>query len=163
MKKTSYLVRGAIIAACYAVLTLAFPVAGFGPVQLRVSEAMCVLPFLMPEAVWGLGVGCVVANLAGVFIGVTMPWDVLIGPIATLIAAVITSRIKIRWFAPLPAVISNAVIVGTMLTYVLLPGAEAAPLGFNILTVGAGEIIACYALGMPLLSVSEKFLGRLRK
>ncbi len=163
MKKTSYLARGAIIAACYAVLTLAIPVAGFGPIQLRVSEAMCVLPFIMPEAVWGLTVGCVVANLAGMFLGVTMPWDVLIGPIATLIAAVITLKMKARWLVPLPAVVSNAVIVGTMLTYVLLPGAEAAPLWFNILTVGAGEMLACYALGMPLLAVAEKLFGRLKK
>ncbi len=160
MKKTSYLARGAIIAACYAASTLALPVAGFGPVQLRVSEALCVLPFFMPEAVWGLSIGCVVANLAGVFLGVTMPWDVVIGPLATFIAAVISARIKLKWLVPLPAVISNALFVGVMLTYVVIPGAEAGPIWFNILTVGAGELLACYALGMPLLAIIEKVYGR---
>ncbi len=160
MKKTSYLTRGAIIAACYTVFTLAVPVAGFGPVQLRVSEALCVLPFFMSEAVWGLSIGCVVANLAGVFLGVTMPWDVVIGPIATFVAAVVTARIKFRWLVPLPAVISNALFVGAMLTYVVIPGAEAGPMWFNILTVGAGEFLACYVLGMPLLAIIEKVYGR---
>ncbi|MBQ2743228.1 MAG: QueT transporter family protein, partial [Oscillospiraceae bacterium] len=72
MKKTSYLARCSLIAAAYAVLTLAFPALSYGPVQVRVSEALCILPFFMPEAVWGLTVGCFVANLVGVTMGVTL-------------------------------------------------------------------------------------------
>lgn len=163
MKKTSYLARCSLIAAAYAVLTLAFPALSYGPVQVRVSEALCILPFFLPEAVWGLTVGCLVANLVGVTMGVTLPWDVFIGTLATFIAVVITRRIRIKWLVPLPTVISNAVLVGTMLTYIILPEAEAIPLWYNMLTVGFGEVIACYGLGMPLFAVMKRVSGRNRK
>lgn len=163
MKKTSYLARCSLIAAAYAVLTLAFPALSYGPVQVRVSEALCILPFFMPEAVWGLTVGCLVANLVGVAMGVTLPWDVLIGTLATFIAVVLTRKIRIKWLVPLPTVISNAVLVGIMLTYIILPSAETVPLWYNIMTVGAGEVIACYGLGIPLFSVMEKVFGRKNK
>ena len=160
MKKTSYLARCSLIAAAYAALTLAFPALSYGPVQVRVSEALCILPFFMPEAVWGLTVGCLVANLVGVAMGVTLPWDVLIGTLATFISVVITRKIRIKWLVPLPTVISNAVLVGIMLTYIILPSSETVPLWYNIMTVGAGEVIACYGLGIPLFSVMEKVIGR---
>ncbi|MBR2180265.1 MAG: QueT transporter family protein [Oscillospiraceae bacterium] len=163
MKKTSYLARCSLIAAAYAVLTLAFPALSYGPVQVRVSEALCILPFFMPEAVWGLTVGCLVANLVGVTMGVTLPWDVLIGTLATFISVVLTRKIRIKWLVPLPTVISNAVLVGIMLTYIILPSAETVPLWYNIMTVGAGEVIACYGLGIPLFSVMEKVFGRKNK
>lgn len=163
MKKTSYLARCSLIAAAYAVLTLAFPALSYGPVQVRVSEALCILPFFMPEAVWGLTVGCLVANLVGVTMGVTLPWDILIGTLATFISVVLTRKIRIKWLVPLPTVISNAVFVGIMLTYIILPEAEAVPLWYNIMTVGAGEVIACYGLGIPLFSVMEKVFGRKNK
>ena len=108
-------------------------------------------------------VGCLVANLVGVSMGVTLPWDVLIGTLATFIAVVITRKIRIKWLVPLPTVISNAVLVGAMLTYIILPETEAIPLWYNILTVGAGEVIACYGLGIPLFSVMEKVIGRKSK
>lgn len=160
MKKTSYLARCAIIAAAYAVLTLVFPAFSYGPVQLRISEALCILPFLMSEGVVGLTVGCFLANLIGVSLGVTLPWDILIGTLATFIAAAITRKIRIKWLVPLPTVISNAVLVGIMLTYIILPDAESVPLWYNMLTVGAGEIIVCYALGMPLMAVMSRAVGR---
>ncbi len=156
MKKTSYLARCSLIAAAYAVLTLAFPAMSYGPVQVRISEALCILPFFMGEAVWGLTAGCFIANLIGVSIGVTLPWDILVGTLATFLAVVITRKIRMKWLLPLPTVISNAVLVGAMLTYVILPEAEAIPLWYNILTVGAGEVIACYGLGMPLFAVMKK-------
>ncbi len=163
MKKTSHLARCSLIAAAYAVLTLAFPTLSYGPVQVRISEALCILPFFMPEAVWGLTVGCLVVNLVGVTMGVTLPWDVLIGTLATFIAVVLTRKIRIKWLVPLPTVISNAVLVGIMLTYIILPETEAIPLWYNILTVGAGEVIACYGLGIPLFSIMEKVNGRKNK
>lgn len=158
MKKTSYLARCSLIAAAYAVMTLAFPALSYGPIQVRISEALCILPFFMPEAVWGLTVGCLVANLVGVTMGVTLPWDVLIGTLATFIAAAATRKIRIKWLVPLPTVISNAVLVGAMLTYVILSETEAVPLWYNIITVGVGEVIACYGLGVPLFAVMERLL-----
>lgn len=160
MKKTSRLARSAMIAAAYAVLTLAFPAFSYGPVQIRISEALCILPFFMGEAVWGLTAGCLAANLIGVSLGITLPWDVLIGTTATFIAAFIARKMRVKWLVPLPAVISNAILVGIMLTYIIMPGAETAPLWFNVLTVGAGEAIACYVLGMPLFAIISKAYGR---
>ena len=163
MKKTSYLARCAIIAAAYAVLTLAFPALSYGPIQVRISEALCILPFFMGEAVIGLTVGCLVANIVGMSLGITLPWDILVGTAATFIAAVVTRKIMHKWLVPLPTVVSNAVLVGAMLTYVILPGAESAPLAYNMLTVGAGEIIACYVLGIPLFTVMKKVFGAIQK
>ena len=153
MKKTSRLARASVIAAAYAVLTLAFPPLSFGPIQLRISEAMCILPFFMGEAVWGLTVGCFLANLIGASFGITLPWDILIGTSASFIAAVITAKIKNKWLLPLPSVVVNAFFVGTMLTYIILPDAEAVPFWYNVATVGIGQAIACYGLGMPLWAV----------
>ena len=156
MKKTSRMARMALIAAAYAVLTLAFPPLSYGPVQLRISEAMCILPFFMGEAVWGLTLGCLIANLIGVSFGMTLPWDILVGTVASFIAACMTSRIKIKWLLPLPSVVVNALLVGAMLTYIMLDGAESFPLWYNILTVGAGQAIVCYGLGMPFFAIMKK-------
>ncbi len=156
MNKTSRLARTALIAAAYAVLTLAFPPFSYGPIQLRISEAMCILPFFMGEAVIGLTVGCLIANVIGVSFGMTLPWDILVGTSASFIAAIITYKIKNKWLLPLPSVIVNALFVGAMLTYVILDSAESVPLWYNILTVGAGQAIVCYGLGLPLFAVMKK-------
>lgn len=156
MMKTSRLARGGLIAAIYAVLTLALPFIGFGPIQFRFGEALCVLPYLMPEAVWGLTGGCLIANFVGMTMGVTTVWDVVFGTLATLLASITASRLKREWLVPLPAVIFNAVIVGTMLTYVMIPGMESAPLYWNIITVGLGQIGSCYVLGLPLLKLLKR-------
>ena len=146
---TRQLATAGIIAAVYAGLTLLLPIPQYGGVQLRVAEAMTVLPFLIPEAIPGLAVGCFLANLLG------SPYvlDWVFGTLATLLAALWTSRLKNKWLAPLPPVICNAVIVGAEIAYFsVLDGAAFLPaFGFNALTVGAGEAIACFALGLPLL------------
>ncbi len=157
MKKTSYLARCSLIAAVYAVLTLAFPVLSYGVVQVRISEALCILPFYMKEAIPGLTIGCFVANLAGVAFGTT-PWDMVIGTVATLIAAVITRHIKIKWLAPLPAVIVNGLFVGTMITYIMMRDSTPAIWIMNMSTVALGEFIACFALGLPLMMMLSKHL-----
>ena len=111
MMKTSRLVQCAMIAAIYAVLTLALPAIGFGIVQFRLGEAMCVLPFFIPSAALGLTVGCFISNAVGVAMGMTTVWDILFGTLATAIAAYSTVKIKKEWLVPLPAVISNAIII----------------------------------------------------
>ena len=157
MKKTSYVARCSIIAAAYAVLTLAFPVLSYGAIQVRISEALCVLPFFMKEAVAGLTVGCLVANIAGIAFGTT-PWDIVIGTLATLVAALITRKIKRKWLVPLPTVIVNALFIGTMITYIILQDFTPLVLLVNMSTVALGEIIACYALGVPLMMMLSKHL-----
>lgn len=158
MSKSRFTVRqlttAAIIAAIYAALTLLLPIPQYGGVQLRVAEAMTVLPFFFPEAIPGLAVGCFLANLLG------SPYvlDWIFGTLATLLAAIWTSRIKHRALAPLPPVVCNAVIVGAEIAYfATLDGAAFWPAyAFNALTVGLGEAIACFVLGALLLRVLER-------
>ena len=139
----------AAFAAVYAVLTLVLPIPQYGGVQLRVAEALTVLPFLFPAAIPGLTVGCFLANL----LGSPFPVDWIFGTLATLIAAVWTSRVKNRWIAPLPPVICNAVIVGAEIALFFAESEAFWPAyALNAFTVGLGELIACYVLGSLLLA-----------
>lgn len=151
MKKAiKFISRAALVGAIYAVLTLALYPISFGAVQFRLSEALTLLPLLIPEAIPGLFVGCIVANLLSPNIVVL---DVVFGSLATLIAAVLTSRVKSVWLAPLPPVICNALIVGAVIAYSEV-GAGAgfwAAYLFNMASVGFGELVVCYALGVPLI------------
>lgn len=141
----------AVIAALYAALTLSFQAISYGAVQFRVSEAMTLLPALFPEAVPGLAVGCLISNLFNPM-GATV-YDVVFGTLATLMAAVLTCRIKGSvWLRALPPVVCNAVIIGLVLTYAY--GIDL--LWMNMLTVGIGQAVVCYVLGVPLIKLLEK-------
>ena len=154
---TRQLTTAAVIAALYAVMAYFSSLFGvaYGPVQCRFSEALCVLPFLMPEAVPGLFIGCLIANLLSPY-GVL---DIVFGSLATLLAALWTRRCRSRWTAPLPPVICNAVIVGGLIAYYEAGFSATFPAAFayNALTVGLGEALACYVLGSLLLKAVEKF------
>jgi len=140
-----------VIAALYAALTLGFQAISYGPVQFRVSEALTLLPAVFPEAVPGLAVGCLISNLFNPM-GATV-YDVVFGTLATLMAAVLTQRIKGSiWLRALPPVLCNAVIIGLVITY----GYGVDLLWMNMLTVGIGQAVVCYVLGVPLVRVLEK-------
>ena len=140
-----------IIAAIYAALTLLLPIPQYGGIQFRVAEAMTVLPFLFPEAVPGLAIGCFLANL----LGSPMPVDWIVGTAATLIAAIWTSKLHHRALAPLPPVICNMVLVGAEIAWFFPAEGMGfwAAFGINALTVGIGEAAACFILGSLLLRV----------
>ena len=155
MKRNWFSVRSlclsSIIAALYAALTLGFQAISYGAVQFRVSEAMTLLPILFPEAVPGLTVGCLISNLFNPM-GATI-YDIVFGTFATFLAAFLTWRIrKSLWLRALPPVVCNAVIVGMVLTYAY--GIDM--LWVNMLTVGLGEAVVCYMLGLPLIRVLRK-------
>jgi len=153
MKRFSvrYMCLAAVIAALYAALTLGFQAISYGPVQFRVSEALTLLPVVFPEAVPGLAVGCLISNLFNPM-GATV-YDVVFGTLATLLAAVLTQRIKGSiWLRALPPVLCNAVIIGLVITY----GYGVDLLWMNMLTVGIGQAVVCYALGVPLVRILEK-------
>lgn len=140
----------AILAAVYAVLTMVLPIPQFTGIQVRLAEAFTVLPFLFPAATPGLVVGCFIANLFSPY-----SLDMIFGTLATLVACLITQRMPNRWLAPLPPVIANAVIVGAEIAWYETgfgPGFWPA-YAFNALTVGIGELLACYILGFVLLTV----------
>ena len=148
---TRQITLAAAVAALYALLTYFGSIFGlsYGPVQFRFAEALCVLPFLFPTAAPGLFVGCLIANLLSPY-GLV---DVVCGSAATLIAALITARVRHRWLAPLPAVLSNGVIIGAMLAWYEAgfgPGFWGM-FAYNGLAVALGELGACYVLGMLLL------------
>ncbi len=145
---TRRLIEGAMIAAVYAVLTIMLSPISYGPLQVRVSEALTVLPAFTPAGVPGLFVGCVVANMLGPY----GAWDMVCGSAATLIAALCSYKLrKRRLLVPLPPVIANGAIVGAMLHYVYgVPNLAAC-----MLWVALGELLACYGLGYPLIKVLE--------
>lgn len=153
---TRQITLAAAVAALYALLTYFGSIFGltYGPVQFRFAEALCVLPFLFPTAAPGLFVGCLIANLLSPY-GLV---DVVCGSAATLIAALITARVRHRWLAPLPAVLSNGVIIGAMLAWYEAgfgPGFWGM-FAYNGLAVALGELGACYVLGMLLLYAIPK-------
>ena len=140
----------AMLGAIYAVLTMVLPIPQYAGVQIRLAEALTVLPFLFPAATPGLFVGCLIANLLSPY-GLL---DVVAGSAATLIACLWTQRLKNRWLAPLPAVVCNAVIVGGVIAFSMTgfgPGFWTA-YAVNAASVGLGELIASFALGSLLLS-----------
>jgi len=149
---TKDLTLAAVTAALYAALTMALP--AFSPIQLRVSEALTVLPFLIPVTAPGLTAGCLVANLLSPY-GLV---DVVCGTAATGLAAFLTARMPNNWLAPLPPVICNSIIVGGMLAwYEVGYGSGFWPVfALNGLTVALGELGACCVLGGLLLRILSR-------
>ena len=151
-KKVKMLTQGAIIAALYVLLTYLAAAMGLssGVIQVRFSEALCILPYFTPAAIPGLAVGCLLAN----FLTGSALWDVLFGSLATLVGAVCAYLLrKHKWLVPLPSVLANMIVVPPVLMYVY--GAEEA-YPFLVMTVGIGEVISIYGLGMLLLFALEK-------
>lgn len=153
-----YIVRVALLAAVYALLTVLPPLnaLSYGPVQVRVAEALTVLPFLFPWAIWGLYLGCILANLGSPF----LLWDITLGALGTLVAAWLTRRMPRPALAPLPPIVANALVVS--LYVARLTATPYLPVAGYI---AAGEAIACYGLGYPLLAylmrnrLAVEFLG----
>ena len=141
------LARGALIAALYAALTILLAPISYGPVQCRVSEAFTLLPFYLPEAVPGLFIGCIFANFIG---GYGLP-DMVFGSLATLIAAFLTLKSGNIFVAALWPVLSNMIIIGTMLHYLIQ-----APLVMTCIYVALGELISCYVIGVPFMKLLER-------
>ena len=151
---TRSLCLSAVIAALYAALTLLLAPISYGNLQCRVSEALTILPVLFPEAIPGLTVGCLLANL----LGSATPWDVIFGTLATLIAAVLTyatrSALWTKWKLPVLSavwpVLSNGIIVGIILSVTFN-----LPLFLTMLEVAVGELVALF-IGLLLYPALEK-------
>ena len=156
---TGRIAYAGITAALYVVLTLlsyAFGLSG-GAVQLRLSEALCVLPCFLPEAVPGLFAGCVTANL---LTGCALP-DVLLGSLATLIGAWGTLRMRgHRVLCLLPPVAVNTVIVPLLLRFVY---GVSLPLWQSALYVLAGESLSCFLGGQLMYRPFQKMLRKIHK
>lgn len=152
-KKAYFITQAAVIAALYVVLTLfinAFDLAS-GAIQVRISEALTILPYFTPAAVPGLFIGCLLSN----FMTGAAIWDIIFGSLATLIGAIGTYLLrKWKWCAPLSPILSNTIIIPFVLTYAYgIPGG----IPFFMLTVGAGEVLSCGVLGMILLFALQRY------
>lgn len=149
------LALGAIIAALYIVITIVFAPISFGYMQVRISEALTILPLFTEAAVPGLFIGCVLANL----LGGAVPLDIVFGSIATLIGAVLARALRSnRWLVPIPTIVSNAIIIPLVLRYgygVDIPYILSA--GY----IAAGEFLGSFVLGEILASALMKYKDHL--
>ena len=149
--KIKYLAQAGIIAALYVVFTLIANAAGLasGVIQVRISEALTVLPFFTPAAIPGLFIGCLLSNI----LGGCVIWDIIFGSIETLLGALGTYAIRKKlpdWCAAIPPILANTLIVPFVLSYAYeVPDS----IPFLMLTVGAGEVISCDILGILLLKL----------
>lgn len=156
MKKNisiKYLVQGAVIAAIYVALTFVSSAFGLasGVIQLRLSEALCILPIFTPAAVPGLFIGCLLSNILTGCIFT----DIIFGSIATLIGAIFTRMIKSYKLLPLlPPILSNTIIVPFILKFAYC--FEGSYLWF-VVTIFIGEFLSCGVLGYILKKVLEKY------
>lgn len=156
------LVRCAVIAAVYVVVCLVLAPFSYGAVQVRVAEALCLLPVFGAEYIVGVTLGCFLANLLGSTIV-----DVVFGTLATLLACLVTYKlrdIRVKGLAipaSLPPVVFNMIIVGAFeITFFFSDGAPTAMLAvFNAVTVGIGELISCTILGVALVKLIESNAG----
>ena len=149
-KKLVFICQAAVIAALYVVLTYVFSAFASGVIQVRVSEALTILPAFTPAAIPGLVIGCLLSNtLTGCVL-----LDIIFGSVATIIGALGSYALRRHtWLVPIPPIVSNMIIVPFVLRFAY-GATDAFP--FMIATVGAGEIISCYLLGMILYGALKK-------
>ncbi len=153
------LVQGGMIAALYTVATLVLAPLSFANIQFRASEALTIMPIFTFSSIPGLTVGCIISNAIGVGMGANIAgWlDVVLGSIATLLAAICTRMLRnveikgVPFLSLLPPVIFNAFIVGGELAVVCQ-----LPFWLCALEVGAGELGVLLVLGIPLIIALKK-------
>jgi len=152
-KRVTFITQAAMIAAIYVVLTVfisAFNLAS-GAIQVRISEALTVLPAFTPAAIPGLFIGCLISNT----VTGCVPLDIVFGSLATLIGACGTYLLRrFKFAAPIPPILANTLIVPFVLTYAYqIPGG----IPYLMLTVGIGEVISCGVLGMIVYGVLSRY------
>lgn len=157
MKSAAPLARAAVIAAVYAVCTVVIAPLSYGAVQFRIAECLCILAFFYDEAVVGLTIGCLIANL----FSPCGPIDVLVGTSATLIAVLLSNitfkRIKNKAVgfivgASFPIIV-NALLVPVS---ILVASPEAGSYFIVALQVGLGQAAVILTLGLALYAVLLK-------
>lgn len=156
-KNTRYITTAAMIAAIYVVLCFIFRPISFSVFQVRIAEALCVLPYFTPAAIPGVSVGCLLANLlcgADIF-------DTVFGTVATLIGALAAYLLRRhKYLVPIPTILSNTLIIPFVLRFAY---GEAQPIGLLMASVGVGEVLSCGVLGLVLLITLERYRSALFK
>ena len=154
--KLQWIIQGAFVAALYVVLTMAFAPIYFVPLQFRIAEALCIMPLFTSAAVPGLFIGCLIGNLLGGGIAV----DVIFGSLATLIGAWAGRMLRNnRWLVPVPAILSNTVIIPFVLYYGY--GFTDTVIPVLALQIFIGEVGGCYVLGELLATALIRSRARI--
>lgn len=156
-KKVLFITQAAMIATLYVVLTFIANALGMasGVIQVRLSEALTILPYFTPTAIPGVTLGCLLSNI---LTGCSL-MDIVFGTLATLIGAIGSYLLrKNKYLVPLPPIIANIVIVPWVLR-ISYGVPDAIP--YMMLTVGIGEIISCGLLGLALLCLLKKYKHQL--
>ncbi|MBQ2751788.1 MAG: QueT transporter family protein [Oscillospiraceae bacterium] len=166
MKKISPkdLSRCSMMAALYAAVSIVLLPISFGAVQVRLSEALTILPVYTPLGVWGVTLGCLITNAYGVSVGANIlgAADIVIGTAATLVAALMTRwlrnfRIKgMPIAATIPPIVVNAVVIGAELTFAETGKIFSPLLWINMFQVGLGQLIACTVGGSIVAAAIER-------
>lgn len=153
-KNVTFLTQAAMIAAIYVVLTYLFAPFSFGEIQVRIAEALTILPLFTPAAVPGLFIGCLIGNILG---GAILP-DIVFGSMATLIGAALTYSLRDKnpALGPIPPIAVNMTIVPFVLRFGY--GVNL-PIPFMMFTVGVGEILSCGVLGLLLYAALSRYHG----
>lgn len=149
-KKTLFITEAAVIGAIYTVLVMLFIPISYGPIQVRIAEALTILPYFTPAAIPGVTIGCF---LSAILNGADI-LDVIFGTLATLIAAILSYRLRrYKYLVPIPPIVVNAIVIPWVLHFAYgIPDS----IPFMMLTVGFGEVIAAGVLGIVLLLALDK-------
>ena len=142
-----------IAAGLYVAVTVLTASFAYGNIQFRIADAMCLLVCIEPSLTVGLTLGCLIANL----FSTVSALDIIIGTAGTLLGCLLTVHIKKTWLLPLPTILSNAILVGAMLSWLYMPSEQ---FWYGLLVfggeVGAGEAAVLYVLGIPLYYAMKK-------
>ncbi len=151
MKKTLFLTQAALIAAIYVVLVYAFKPISFSYIQVRIAETLTILPYFTPAGIPGITIGCLLANiLTGADV-----LDIIFGTLATFLGALGSYGLRRHKFlVPIPPILTNTIIIPWVLRFAY---GEALPIPFMMATIGIGQVISCYVLGLILLQVLSKY------
>lgn len=163
--KTKYYAQIAMVATLYTVVTLVLAPLSYGPIQVRVSEALTVLPLIWQPSIISLTIGCLLSNLIGVHMGTTGPIDIVVGTLATFLAAVCTYKFRDRKVKGVPLlsllmpVLFNGVFVGLELAWMLNPDNIPTMSVIYGVQVAIGELVAVIIgwLILPMLKRIEAF------
>ncbi len=155
-QKLFFLIQAALIAAIYVVLVFIFQPISISYIQVRIAEALTILPFFTPAAIPGVTIGCLLGNLLS---GCDV-LDIVFGSLATLIGALGSYSLRRHKFLiPLPPIIANTIIVPWVLRFAY---GEALSIPFMMLTVGIGEVLSCGVLGLVLLFSLSRYTSIFR-
>lgn len=147
MHRAQYITRAAVVAAIYVIITYLLKPISYGPLQVRISEVLTLLPMVESSAVFGLFAGCFIANL----LGGMGPWDIYLGSLITLISAYLTSKTDNPFLGAVPPIILN--MFGVSFYVSKLSGT---PYYLTALMIGIGQFIAVACIGIPIFLTMKK-------